>query len=131
MSIIDDMKRLDTMETSVAKLESRIKELEHENYLKEIRLVRLERWKKNNSRSHKKKVLFTPKDWCLHINNSSSEDKLMDFLIEQGIIEKIMRACLCIGYKTTLKEFEGNNIMIAGKYYARFPASFYEGLDYE
>ena len=98
----------------------------------EKRVVRLERWKKNNSRSHKKKKdLYTPLDWCKYIGKPDDGVNLVEYLLKQGMIEYVMVDGFYSGHKTSLKEFELNNKSIAGKYFVRFPASFYEGLDYE
>ena len=113
-------------------LKCQIKELEHENHLQGIRLVKLELWRrKGRKKTPKKKDLYTPLDWCKYIGKPDDGVNLVEYLLKQGMIEYVMVDSFYSGHKTSLKEFELNNKSIAGKHFVRFPASFYEGLDYE
>ena len=96
-----------------------------------LRIVKLELWKrKSRQKTPKKKDLYTPLDWCKYIGKPDDDVNLVKYLLKRGMIEYVLVDCCFSGYKTSLEEFSLNNKHIAGKYFVRFPASFYEKLDY-
>jgi len=96
-----------------------------------LRIVKLELWKrKSRQKTPKKKDSYTPFDWCKYIGKPDDDVNLVKYLLKRGMIEYVLVDGMIVGYKTSSEEFKENNMKVAGMYFVRFPASFYEKLDY-